>query len=232
MSLNNAHIRFTPFPGQEYDLSGFLMSPGIDRYIVSQEQASSFHLHICLETDACEETIRSRLKYYFNIQKVGRGKGNTNYCMKWNAYKVWNPEYVVKSGDIKAYRGYTDDEIEDAIWRGSIKYNKQTDVNSNGTSIDLASGTQQIHEVTVSRPARQPQCEWDRLLDAFEKSEYRDLDCVNIKRWIKSQYLKQRKPIPREGDLRRYAYSLYAIVRNKTGLGDQQVLEETQEIYL
>jgi len=226
---HNCHLRFTP-AGQVFDLSGLLVNA--TRYIISREQASKEHYHICFETDQCQETIRAKVLSSLSIPKTGRGQGNTHYCLKWDKYKNWTPEYAAKSGDIVSTKGYTHDEIEDAIWRGSIKYNKQTDENSKGTSIDLASGTQQIHQVTVSRPVRQPQCEWDRLLDAFEKSEYRDLDCVNIKRWIKSQYLKQRKPIPREGDLRRYAYSLYAIVRNKTSLGDQQVLEETQEIYL
>jgi len=223
--VHNCHIRFTPV-GQEFDLSGLLVNTV--RYIVSKEQATKEHYHICFETKQCEETIRARVLTTLKIPKTGRGQGNTHYCLKWDKYKNWTPDYAAKSGDIVSSLGFTPDEIEDAIWRGSIKYNKQVDTGAKGTSIDITNGTHQVTNIIETRP----QCEFDRLLIAFEKSEHRELDCVNIKRWIKSYYLKQRKAIPRDGDLKRYAYSMYAIVHNKTSLDDQLVLETTQEIYL
>jgi len=223
--MNNLHIRFTPLPGQLYDLSGYLAKMS-SKYIVSQEQATSYHLHICLETERCEETARSTFMSMFNVPKVGRGQGNKNYCFKWNKYKNWNPEYAAKSGDIIMSMGFTEDEIEDAIWRGSIKFNKQADSNSKGTSIDLQP---QIREVTEPK---QTQSEWERLLEAYEKTGETGVSMLNIKRWIKSFYLLRRKCIQRDGDLKRYAYSLYAIVNKKVSRDDQSVLEETQEIYI
>jgi len=219
---HNCHIRFTP-AGQEFDLSGLLVNT--IRYIVSKEQATKEHYHICFETKQCEETIRARVLTTLNIPKSGRGQGNTHYCLKWDKYKKWSPEYAAKSGDIVSYFGYTEDDIEDAIFRGSIKYNKTVDENSKGTSIDLSNP---VHEVTEPRTT---QSEWERLLDSYRKSGHSG-SMVNIKRWIKSNYLLRQKPIPRDGDLKRYSYSLYAIINNKTSEDDQQVLEETQEIYL
>lgn len=222
---HNCHLRFTP-AGQVYDLSGLLVNA--TRYIISREQASKEHYHICFETDQCQETIRARVLSTLQIPKTGRGQGNTHYCLKWDKYKNWSPEYAAKSGDIISSLGFTPDEIEDAIWRGSIKFNKQKDENSKGTSIDVAN-VHAAHEVTESSPT--PKSEWDRLLSSYRNSGHAG-SMINIKRWIKSYYLKQERPIPREGDLRRYAYSLYAIIQNKTSEDDQQVLEETQEVYL
>lgn len=220
---HNAHLRFTP-AGQIYDLSGLLVDAS--RYIVSREQASKEHYHICFETTSCEQTIRTRILSSLNIPKTTRGKGNTHYCLKWDKYKNWNPEYAAKSGDIISSLGFSQDEIEDAIFRGSIKYNKEKDENSYGTSIDITNGT---HQVTVVSPPQRT--EWDRLLSSYRTSGHTG-SMINIKRWIKSYYLKQEKPIPREGDLRRYAYSLYAIINKQTSEDDQQVLEEQQEVYL
>lgn len=219
---HNCHIRFTP-AGQVYDLSGLLVNA--TRYIVSREQASKEHYHICFETDQCQETVRAKVLSSLQIPKTGRGQGNTHYCLKWDKYKNWTPEYAAKSGDIVSSLGFTSDEIEDAIWRGSIKYNKQVDEVHTGTSIDVSSA----HQVTTVSPA--PRGEWDRLLECYRKSGHVG-SMVNIKRWIKSYYLKQQKPIPRDGDAKRYAYSLYAIVNNKISEDDQQVLEEQQEVYL
>ena len=220
---HNCHIRFTP-AGQVYDLSGLLVNA--TRYIVSREQATKEHYHICFETDQCQETVRARVLTTLNIPKTGRGQGNTHYCLKWDKYKNWAPEYAAKSGDIVSSLGFTLDEIEDAIWRGSIKYNKQVDKEAKGTSIDVAP-----HQVTDNTVAHPYKGEWDRLLECYRKSGHAG-SMINIKRWIKSYYLTREKPIPREGDIRRYAYSLYAIINNKTSEDDQQVLEETQEIYL
>lgn len=222
---HNCHIRFTP-SGQTYDLSGLLVNA--TRYIVSREQASKEHYHICFETEQCQETVRARVLTTLNIPKTGRGQGNTHYCLKWDKYKNWTPEYAAKSGDIVSSLGFTPDEIEDAIWRGSIKYNKQIDKEAKGTSIDV----QSAHQVTEITETHTHKGEFDRLLETFENSDSRDDDVVNIKRWIKSQYLKRRKPIPRASDLGRWAYSIYAIVRNKTEKVDQQVLEQTIEPYL
>jgi len=219
---HNCHIRFTP-AGQVYDLSGLLVNAS--RYIVSREQATKLHYHICFETDQCQETIRARVLSALQIPKTGRGQGNTHYCLKWDKYKNWNPEYAAKSGDIVSSLGFSQDEIEDAIWRGSIKFNKQVDEVHTGTSIDVSSA----HQVTTVSPPHKN--EWDRLLECYRNSGHAG-SMINIKRWIKSYYLKQQKPIPRDGDCKRYAYSLYAIINNKTSEEDQQVLEETQEAYL
>lgn len=222
---HNCHLRFTP-AGQDYDLSGLLLTA--TKYIVSREQATKEHYHICFETDQCQETIRAKVLSTLKIPKTGRGQGNTHYCLKWDKYKNWTPEYACKSGDIISSLGYSQDEIEDAIFRGSIKYNKQKDVGSKGANIDVSNP---ICDATVS--ATTPHTEWERLLNSYRQIDRAtERSAVNIKRWIKSYYLQREKPIPREGDLKRYAYSLYAIIQNKTTEEDQVVLEETQEIYL
>ncbi|UAU47005.1 Rep [Chicken proventriculitis-associated circular virus 15] len=57
--------------------------------------------------------------------------------------------------------------------------------------------------------------EFTLLLEAYEKQYKAKLVTCNmseIKQWIKSRYLSQRKAIPRGSDTNRYAYSIYAIV--------------------
>lgn len=225
---HTAHLVFKP-TGQEYDLSGLLFDA--PSYIIAREYGTinnREHYHICFRVDACEQTIRSRILSTLQIPKTGRGKGNTHYTLKWDAYKNWTPEYAAKSGDIVSSLGFSEDEIEEAIFKGSIKYNKQKDIGSKGANIDLSNP---ICEATVSEST--PHTEWDRLLKAYRQTDLAlARSAVNIKRWIKSYYLSREKPIPREGDLKRYAYSLYAIIQNKISEDDQVVLEETQEVYL
>jgi len=62
-----------------------------------------------------------------------------------------------------------------------------------------------------------PKTEWEKLLKEHQRhARYLDMNMADIKRFIKSFYLKQQKPIPREGDTRRYAYSLWALAQQKT----------------
>lgn len=227
---HTAHLVFKP-SGQDYDLSGLLFDA--PSYIIAREVGKvnkHEHYHICFRVEACEQTIRTRILSALNIPKTGRGKGNTHYTLKWDAYKNWSPEYPAKSGDIISSKGFTEDEIEDAIFRGSIKYNKQVDENNKGANIDVS---QDMCQATVASPPPASACEWDRLLHAYKQSDKSlDRSCVNIKRWIKSYYLLRSRPIPRDGDLKRWSYSLYAIVHNQCAEDDQAVLEQTQEIYL
>jgi len=221
---HNCHIRFTP-AGQVYDLSGLLVNA--TRYIVSKEQATKEHYHICFETNQCQETIRARVLSSLQIPKTGRGQGNTHYCLKWDKYKNWSPEYAAKSGDIVSSLGFTEDEIEDAIFRGSIKYNKRVDENANRANIDVSN----ITEICQATAPHQTQAttEFERLLKKYQQDDRAlDRNMSAIKRWIKSYYLMQNKCVPRDGDAKRYAYSIYAIVHNKTHEDDQYVLETTQ----
>lgn len=56
--------------------------------------------------------------------------------------------------------------------------------------------------------------EWDKLLDYFQLQQQSATWCSNrIMKEIKKYYLQRLRPIPRHGDLTRYAYSLYVILR-------------------
>lgn len=81
-------------------------------------------------------------------------------------------------------------------------------------------------------PAKK-ECEFDFILHDLSKKykddDYRNISVVQIKRDICHMYLSKRKAVPRMGDLTRYAWSAWAILRNdKT----QQTLTQDILIYL
>ena len=64
--------------------------------------------------------------------------------------------------------------------------------------------------------------EFDTILktlhNKYKDDDYRNLSLTQIKRDICTMYLLKRKAVPRVGDMTRYAYSAYMILRNdKTG---------------
>lgn len=52
------------------------------------------------------------------------------------------------------------------------------------------------------------------LQNKYIEDDYRNLSLLQFKRDICHMYLSKRKPVPRMGDLNRYAYSAYMILRN------------------
>lgn len=84
----------------------------------------------------------------------------------------------------------------------------------------------------VSVP-KKSECEFDAILRNLSKKykddDARNITVVQIKRDICHMYLSKRKAVPRMGDLTRYAWSAWAIIRNdKT----QETLSQDILLYL
>lgn len=67
--------------------------------------------------------------------------------------------------------------------------------------------------------------EWNHLLTTYENLK-EPKTMIGIRRWIKSDCLRRRKPIPRSSDVNRWAYSIYAITNN---LISEQHVQEVDE---
>lgn len=119
---NHFHLRLTPspkdLPAITPDLSGMLGR--FEKYVLSHEVSKDSipHYHLYGETDECEKTVRTHIVATCKIPIVGRGKVNGYYCFKFNQYSRPSPEYVCAEGDIRASKGYTQEEIAEYIEAG------------------------------------------------------------------------------------------------------------------
>lgn len=152
------HYRFTP-----YDISGFSFDTLIDKYdkfIVAYEDKDKYgdpaepHYHIYIETKYTDDSIRGHFRTALNIPKVGRGEGN-----KYSMLKAWTGiDYIVKYGDIRIQKGFTDEEIADGTTRGVGKYLKKKPLDTTilnayalGREAGKSEGTTKIRKVTISK---------------------------------------------------------------------------------
>jgi len=212
---NHAHVRFTPLDLSGYDISEFCK--GFEKYIVAVEKGApgagqqSEHYHIYLETNVTKKTVDNRIHKYLNVPSSGgRGKNSKYFSNKYNEYTFPSPEYIVKDGKIVEYQGYTQEQIDKYETFGRAKYGHKN------VDVDLNSGELCVQPPQQNTPAPKRESEWDKLLDWYEEQpNYQQMDMVQIRKMIMTYYLKQRKPIPRSGDLGRYTYSLWALGHQK-----------------
>jgi len=214
---HHCHLRITP-PQSHYDLSDALAHA--EKYCVYEEiggETQKTHLHIYLETDACESTIKSDIRRGFSIPVGQKGKNSAYFCCKYDRYKDPSPDYVAKDGSRKAFKGYTAAYLDDCETRGRERFGNQRTLTP-------------VSESVSSKKDKAPHGEFDILLINFEKHDLcKTMDMPRIVKWIKSEYLCKRKCVPRSGDISRYAYSLYAIVRGNV---HETQIEANDEHYL
>jgi len=226
--MNIAHLRFTPF-GESYDLLAVL--DGVKKYVIADEVGAKTqkpHIHIYWETEESEKTCRNHILKHLKIPKTTRGKNSEHYCLKYNKYKDPSPEYVCKEGKVREYKGYTPEEIEQYEIQGAIRYKKYV-ADYNAQFAGQAILVVENKEMTQTKE----KSEWNKLMCAvLDVKEHKTYTMAQYKQFIKSFYLKQNKPIPREGDSRRYAYSLYAILNEKTKMMDISELDIHETNYL
>lgn len=194
---HHCHFRVTP-PTASYDLSGALAHA--DKYVVYEEVGevtNKLHLHIYIESNASESTLKSDIRSGFRIPVGQKGKASAYFCCKYDAYKDPSPAYVAKSGKCIASQGYTAEMLSQYEKTGLDRYVTKTPI--------------------IVKDKAVPKSEFDILLYAFEALEARrSYTMPAIIRWIKSEYLSRRRCVPRSGDSSRYAYSLYAIIQGNT----------------
>ena len=184
------------------------------------------HIHFVIECDDSETTVRDYLKSFFNIPKTGKGKKQL-YSIKQVDDIDSAMLYTCKWGNI-LYHKYCEIYIKDMILRGR--------------EIHIKDAPQPGSSMAVEEPQRgtaaEKLSEFDMLYHAYilHKSHHKDIDdsmwtMRYIKQFIKSHYLKRGRPIPRSGDTNRYAYSIYAIANDKTGITDMDDTDKHAQFY-
>lgn len=230
--MNHAQVVFKPLmeANQIQDISGYSyeeLLKDCPRYVICNEVGTEKerpHTHIYLETTDCEKTIRNKLLRCLKIPKTTRGKGSAFYGLFYNKYKDPSPAYIVKEGNIHQSKGYTQSELDHYIMQGSFKYLKQLDADLTENIATVASAPSVAAVVGSS--------EWDKLKASHVRREgYRNMTMEQIKRWIKYYYLSQGRCIPREGDTRRYAYSLWALAHFNVLQEDNIATADNHEMY-
>lgn len=201
------HLRFTPdevVPDE--NIPKFLEK--LDRYIVAYErtdkkgEATKPHYHMYIECDIDVDKLRYWFKTTMRIPTGGQGQHNKYYSIaKWR--NVGDFSYVVKQGCIVHKKGFSDEDVLQAIEKQEeLKRNK------NSETADRA----------ATRPLqpKEKEDEWTKILNhCMELKDDRPTTQLGFKQVICRYYLKRLRPVPRIGDLNRYAFSLYAIFRSK-----------------
>ena len=214
--MNHAQIVFKPLKEANgiQDISGYEYGQLLNnayKYVICHEigtEKEKPHTHIYLETPDCEKTIRNKIIKCLQIPKTTRGKGSAFYGLFYNKYKDPSPAYIVKEGNIYDARGYTQDQLEHYIMVGQMRFKQTFAPSIVGVDTSSTECSSDQHGLSATKA----HSEWDKLLAAHHKRVgYTEMTMSDIRRWIKSYYLQQRKPIPRDGDTRRYSYSLWAI---------------------
>lgn len=222
---HHVHLRFTPSSMFVPDLSGFMLfyptivcshEGAVDKKGIYQAE----HYHLFYETDECQKTCRNKVIEYFKIPKSGRGQGNKHYCLKYDAYKEPSPEYICKYGDIVYSSGYDQEFIEKCTIKGEAKY-AEPEFQVDNQIAKAKKIVEEADAAEASAEAARTKSQWSIISEAFNKKEYaKNMSMSDICRFIKAFYLSKGQPIPRAGDTRRYAYSLYAICQGLTDYND------------
>jgi len=179
---------------------------------LEDEEITSTHCHVAYETDVSKEAIRkqlikhslegtkhSRMEKVLKTHELYDFMELAKYCIKGDRHQL--KETSLTSEEVI--------QLEKAWVNRVKKYDfgppdATTDV---VTNVAVNSATQEISGGS----------QWDILMSAFKsRHDYKKMNMGDIRRWIKSFYLQQKKPIPRQGDTNRYAYSLFAIFQEKT----------------
>lgn len=192
------------------------------------EDISSTHCHVAFETDVSKEAIRKQLIKY--------SLGGPKHSIMEKVLKTHElydyielSKYCIK-GDKTQIRvtSLSHEEVEDLEkkWINRVKKydfgppDMGTDV---VTNVTVNSATQEISGGS----------QWDILMASFKlRKDHKSMKMDDIRRWIKSFYLQQKKPIPRQGDTNRYAYSLYAICQEKTTYEWISLIDEHEQLHM
>lgn len=212
------------------DCSGvvqWMLSKG-GRIVCAQHEADdeikTTHCHVAWEPPVTNEAIRK--------QCITNSLGGQKYSIMEKVLKTHEPyefmelaKYCIK-GDPQQLRetSLTQSEVEELAkqWINRIK---KLDVDL--TKHDIVSGETVIIQESSSGT------EWEKLMSALKKRpDAQKMTMADIKRWIKSYYLGFKRPIPRNGDLNRYSYSLWAIQNNKTSYEDIFTADSQAEAHM
>lgn len=195
------HIRYTPVNGVFIDdITTFAQH--YESALVAYEDKDKMgnpvkpHYHMLIQSECQKPALVERLRRILKIPAGGRGVNNKHYACMAN----WRrPEYIAKWGDIVYHKGWLEEDIAKAIEEGRNKYLFQP----------------QPQPATVEEVPTEPRevikhTEYEKLICYFNAMESKPATILGYKQKIAFKYLMEMRPIPRVGDLERYAFSLFA----------------------
>lgn len=218
------HLRYTPYE-LSHDLDAFLEK--YDTYVVAYENKDKDgapehpHYHMYIKSDLNEDTIRKHWLKTMEIPKCGKGRNNKYYMLK--KYDE-NIDYICKYADVRKYKGFTKDDIENASKEGFNKY--------------LLKRQSHPEESTEGRVTTKKDVasEWNKILaNAMNYHRENGRKEILFDRWVKlirHWYLKELKPLPHPANLKRYALSLDALCRSDWGENDEALQKEIEGMIL
>lgn len=178
----------------------------------ADEDVKTTHCHVAWEPPVTNEAIRK--------QCITNSLGGQKYSILEKVVKTHElyefmelAKYCIK-GDPKQVceTSLTQSEVED-LAKKWVNRTKKLDVDL--TKHDIITGE------TIKMQESSSGTEWEKLMSALRKRpDAQKMNMADIKRWIKSYYLGFKRPIPRNGDLNRYSYSLWAIQNSVTSYED------------
>lgn len=182
----------------------------------ADEDVQRTHCHLLLEGVNCSiETLKNDFK--FQLPNIGKG----NELWSWSHSK----EYT------------TTDKYITYMTKGNLPpvYNKGY---LSAYLIEMGKAWKDYSKNAVDKNQLKSDSEYSRLLIDYEKKikqEGKDFSDAltsisEIKKWIKIRYLLQRKPVPRQGDLQRYAYSISFMIRFANPKPDIPILSKEELI--
>lgn len=191
----------------------------------ADEDIKSTHCHVAWEPPVTKEAIRKQL--------ITNSLGGQKYSIMEKVLKTHEvyeftalAKYCIK-GDPKQVceTSLTQSEVAD-LAKQWVNRTKKLDVDL--TKHDIITG-----EIIKESNESSSGTEWEKLMSALKKRpDAQKMNMADIKRWIKSYYLGFKRPIPRNGDLNRYSYSLWAIQNNKTSYEDIFKADAQAETYM
>lgn len=186
------------------------------------------HFHIYIETEVTRDTI---INYAYKLLGIKKGqKGTAN---KYFACKNWNDDigYFVKSGTITYTHNIT--VLPEKIEEGYNMYIKPY-LNDMITVIkqEASEPGSPASGASPTAARKPPKDEWSLLFMAQPQMETTaNWEPIDWRKWICKYYLARTRPVPRTGDLFRYAISLH-ILRKSKGAKLENILDTEVNNYV
>lgn len=190
----------------------------------ADEEVKNTHVHIAIEPHVTREAIRKQL--------INNSLGGQKHQIMEKVLKTHETydfielsKYILKGfmDNLRATSLSYPETLELAkAWKRHVKHTDfgEPDLVIRDQSLGDNSATKEISGGT----------EWEKLLREYQKrKDHKEMNMKEIKRWVNSYYLQQKKPIPRTGDSNRYAFSLWAIVNDKTKYELQEIVDDHAE---
>jgi len=217
-------LRFTPL-----DLSGYSFDwIKEQKHCIAEEigaKTHKLHYQMYISVECSESTLRNNIRKSLKIPPGLKGKDSAYYTLSpdWHDWTYTLKDTKVISQNIVEPR-----ELPELIAQAAIKFAKKEEQPTTPTN-------------TIIERIEKTDHVWDRLLFMYDEgaaqrdiggnkqNKYASYSYSDFRNWICAHYLRQRKPIPRGGDLHRYAFSLFLL--KEQDVSGKKIDEATIEKY-